>query len=124
MHRLWKVSLCAGDVIQYYLAANEVEWDYTPSAADMCSGSPENFSDAAAAQLTPSNFTLNIGSKQMKVMYEEYTDSTFTTKKVNQHVNLVGCWSCYNVKATLCACIECSVNKKDLIVTKFWSLPV
>lgn len=50
----------------------------------MCSGKAEAFSDDVAAQLTPSNFSLTIGSKQMKVMFEEYTDATFTKKVVSQ----------------------------------------
>ena len=29
-----------GDVHQYFIAANEVEWDYTPSAMDMCGSEP------------------------------------------------------------------------------------
>lgn len=73
---------CAGDVVEYYIAANEVEWDYAPSMADMCSGSPMNLSDTASDQLTPSNFSLNIGHKQIKVLFDEYTDATFTTMKV------------------------------------------
>jgi hypothetical protein len=70
-------------VIQYYIAANEVEWDYTPSMADMCSGKPENFSDDAAGILVPSNMSIVIGHKHLKALFEEYTDSTFTTKKVD-----------------------------------------
>ena len=32
-----------GDVHQYYIAANEVEWDYTPAVMDMCGSEPVNF---------------------------------------------------------------------------------
>lgn len=49
---------------------------------DMCGDEPQNFTDDAAAQLIPNNYTLSPGSKQLKAIFEEYTDDTFTVKKV------------------------------------------
>lgn len=72
----------ADDTVQVYIAANEIEWDYAPYGMDMCGPEPANFSDDAAAVLIPNNYTLSIGSKQMKAVFEEYTDATFTVKKV------------------------------------------
>ena len=77
-----KFKCAAGDIQKYYIAANEVEWDYAPHGMDMCGAKPANFSDDAAAVLIPNNYTLSIGSKQMKAIFEEYTDETFTVKKV------------------------------------------
>lgn len=77
-----------GDTIEYFIASNEVEWDYAPHGQDMCGSEPQPFSDDAAAQLIANNYTLTIGSKQMKAVFEEYTDATFTTKKVH-----LICWN-------------------------------
>lgn len=67
---------------EHYVAANEVVWDYAPLMMDNCGATPQNLSDDALTQLTPSNFSLNIGGKYIKALFEEYTDATFTTKKV------------------------------------------
>ena len=42
-----------------------------------------NFSDDAAGILMPSNMSIVIGHQHIKALFEEYTDATFTTKKVH-----------------------------------------
>jgi len=40
------------------------------------------FSDDAAGILVPSNMSIVIGHKHIKALFEEYTDASFSTKKV------------------------------------------
>ena len=67
---------------EYFIASNEVMWDYTPSMMDMCGDEPAEFDDDAAGILVPSNLSMVIGHQQLKAIFEEYTDNTFKTKKV------------------------------------------
>uniref|UniRef100_A0A8B9TGF8 ferroxidase n=1 Tax=Anas platyrhynchos TaxID=8839 RepID=A0A8B9TGF8_ANAPL len=63
----------------YYIAAVEVEWDYSPNRT-------WEFERHQYHQESPGNTFLNkedkfIGSKYKKVVYREYTDQTFSTPK-------------------------------------------
>lgn len=49
---------------------------------DTCEAEPQPFDDAASSILVPSNLSIVVGHQQLKVLFEEYTDNTFTTKKV------------------------------------------
>eukprot|EP00878_Enallax_costatus_P001496 GHUV01001647.1.p1 GENE.GHUV01001647.1~~GHUV01001647.1.p1 ORF type:complete len:154 (+),score=35.55 GHUV01001647.1:165-626(+) len=55
----------------YYLAADEVDWDFAPAGKDLCRNQP--FS--AAAQLYTEQ---GIGTKYKKAAFRQYTDDTFT----------------------------------------------
>lgn len=59
----------------YYIAADEVAWDYAPSGINQISGEPfgeeENVFVARDRD--------RIGSVYLKALYREYTDDTFTT---------------------------------------------
>jgi FtsP/CotA-like multicopper oxidase with cupredoxin domain len=57
---------------QYYLAAEEVQWDYAPSRRNLLHG-------AAHPSGIPAPWTHT--TRQRKVRYIEYTDNTFTTRK-------------------------------------------
>jgi manganese oxidase len=61
----------------YYIAADEVEWDYAPSGINEISGEPfgeeENTFVAGGRN--------RIGKVYRKALYREYTDETFTTLK-------------------------------------------
>ncbi len=61
----------------YYIAADEVEWNYAPSGRDEAMGMPF---DAIARQYTQSG-PYRIGSVYKKAIYREYTDGTFTKLK-------------------------------------------
>ncbi len=61
----------------YYVAADEVEWDYAPSGRDEAMGMPF---DAIARQFTESG-PHRIGRVYKKAIYREYTDDTFTRLK-------------------------------------------
>ena len=64
---------------QYYVAAEEVAWDYAPLGGDFCSGALTNWTDLQAADLAPNQYSL--GTRFLKARYVEYTDYTFTTPK-------------------------------------------
>lgn len=68
-----------GTVRRYYVAAEEVMWDYTPQGGEMCSGSLQPFSENALVFVQ--NATDRIGSTYLKAQFFEYTDGTFTTRK-------------------------------------------
>ena len=61
----------------YYVAAEEVEWDYAPLGKDMESG--KAFEGAALAYTQPG--PNRIGHVYRKALYREYTDATFATRK-------------------------------------------
>ena len=67
----------AGRTRVYYIAADEVEWNYAPSGRDEAMGMPF---DAIARQYTVSG-PHQIGSVYKKAIYREYTDGTFTKLK-------------------------------------------
>jgi hephaestin len=66
-----------GRVRTYYVAAEEVEWDYAPLGIDMNTGKP--FEGAAAAYTQPG--PNRIGRLYRKALYREYTDGTFATRR-------------------------------------------
>ena len=67
----------AGKTRTYYVAADEVQWDYAPSGRDEAMGMPF---DAIAKGFTESG-PHQIGRVNKKAIYREYTDATFTTLK-------------------------------------------
>jgi hephaestin len=61
----------------YFIAADEVVWDYAPLGFNNITGEP--FDDAA--NVFVQNGPDRIGSKYLKALYREYTDGTFTHLK-------------------------------------------
>ncbi|KAI3431459.1 hypothetical protein D9Q98_004511 [Chlorella vulgaris] len=61
-------------VKRYYIAAEPVDWDYTPSGKDACTNSA--FGPDAEVFVQRTNAT--IGSKNVKAQYRQYTDASFT----------------------------------------------
>ncbi|XP_055364461.1 ceruloplasmin [Betta splendens] len=72
-----------GELRQFFIAAEEEEWDYAPSA-------PTD----EEAQMFVTRSGNRIGSRYKKVRYVEYTDNTFTTKLLRsqqeQHLGILG----------------------------------
>jgi FtsP/CotA-like multicopper oxidase with cupredoxin domain len=66
-----------GKVRTYYIAADEVLWDYAPSHADQVTGQPYHFQDDPGSKgtLDPN------ATAYRKTIYREYTDDTFQTLK-------------------------------------------
>jgi hephaestin len=61
----------------YYIAADEVIWDYAPSGMNQITGRPFEGVQLMFTTRGPTQ----LGSKSKKALYREYTDSTFTTLK-------------------------------------------
>lgn len=74
----------------YYVAADEIEWNYTPSGRDEAMGMP--FDDIAKGFTQPGPH--QIGSINKKAIYREYTDASFKTLKprptTQSYLGLVG----------------------------------
>jgi FtsP/CotA-like multicopper oxidase with cupredoxin domain len=83
-------SESAGKTRTYYVAADEVNWDYAPSGRDEAMGMP--FDDLA--KLYTESGPHRIGRMYKKAIYREYTDATFSTLKVRpaeeQYLGLLG----------------------------------
>jgi FtsP/CotA-like multicopper oxidase with cupredoxin domain len=67
----------AGKTRTYYVAADEVQWDYAPSGRDEAMGMPF---DPVAKSVTESG-PHRIGRVYKKAIYREYTDATFSKLK-------------------------------------------
>ena len=67
-----------GKVRTYYIAADEVTWDYTPGDINGMTGKPFE----GDALFFTHHDSVTIGTKFLKAVYREYTDSTFTVLKV------------------------------------------
>jgi hephaestin len=81
-----------GEVITYYIAADEVAWDMTPSGLNEITGNTlgtEKY-ESVYAKAGPTR----IGPVNRKAQYREYTDSTFRTLKPRpkewEHLGLLG----------------------------------
>ena len=70
-------SAQGGKVRTYYVAADEVEWNYAPSGRDEAMGMP--FDDIAKGYTQSGRH--QIGRVNKKAIYREYTDATFTALK-------------------------------------------
>jgi len=76
----------------YYIAADEVKWNYAPTGMNVITGLP------LAANNKTALYTINgkdrIGSVYLKCLYEGYTDDTFTTKQARadqwKHLGMLG----------------------------------
>jgi hephaestin len=81
---------CPGKVRTYYIAADEVAWDYAPSGKNMITG--EAFDDEANVFVAAGPD--RIGHVYMKSLYREYTDASFSTLKPRpakwQHLGALG----------------------------------
>lgn len=65
----------SGNVRKYYIAAEDIDWDYAPSGWDNWLGLPLKHSPRAqSASITKH------GTKWRKAVYRGYTDGSFTTK--------------------------------------------
>lgn len=74
----------------YYVAADEVEWDYAPHGLDHMTGKPF----AGMAKAFTEKIPTRIGTIYRKAIYREYTDATFTQLKPRppewEHLGMLG----------------------------------
>jgi FtsP/CotA-like multicopper oxidase with cupredoxin domain len=85
------VATAAGGVTRtYYVAADEVLWDYAPSAINKITGQP--FGDVENVFMQ--NASNRIGRIYRKAVYREYTDGSFTRLKPrgpnDEHLGILG----------------------------------
>ena len=67
----------SGTVRTYYIAADEIEWDYAPMNVDMMTGKPFDGYSKMFVEQGPTR----IGQKFKKAVFREYTDDTFQALK-------------------------------------------
>jgi FtsP/CotA-like multicopper oxidase with cupredoxin domain len=79
-----------GKVRTYYIAADEVKWDYAPQGRNMITGQPFTDDENVFVGRGPHR----IGSAYKKALYREYTDGSFTRLKPrspeSQHLGMLG----------------------------------
>jgi FtsP/CotA-like multicopper oxidase with cupredoxin domain len=79
-----------GQTRTYFIAADEVVWDYAPSGSNQAEG--RAFDDVEKKWMEPG--PTMIGRKAKKAIYREYTDATFTTLKPRpvewEHLGILG----------------------------------
>jgi len=84
------LSSAEGQTRTYYVAVDEVDWDYTPLGIDGMTGKP--FDHMSAMYVESGKH--QIGRVYRKAVYREYTDATFTTLKRRtaewEHLGLLG----------------------------------
>jgi manganese oxidase len=80
----------SGKVRTYYIAADEVEWDYAPSGMNKITGKPFD----GYAKLYVEKGDHRIGKVYRKAIYREYTDESFTKLKPRtpewEHAGILG----------------------------------
>lgn len=80
----------AGKVRTYYIAADQVPWDYAPLGKNMITGKPFD----KTANVYVQNSSDRIGKTYLKAVYREYTDGNFTHLKPIppqwQHLGILG----------------------------------
>jgi FtsP/CotA-like multicopper oxidase with cupredoxin domain len=72
-----KPAEAAGKIRTYYIAADEVVWDYAPEGKDVITNQPFDEMQKVFTVSGPHR----IGSRYLKAVYREYTDGTFTHLK-------------------------------------------
>jgi len=76
-------SAASGQTRTYYIAADEVPWDYVPGGMDMIKGTPFTqlgfFKGGLPANKPP--VSKPVSTKYIKALYREYTDNSFKTLK-------------------------------------------
>ena len=80
----------SGRTREYFIAADEMVWDYAPMGQNAITGKPFAGIQALWTKRGPTQ----IGSKYKKALYREYTDSSFTTLKPRpsqwEHLGMLG----------------------------------
>ncbi|HEX5409821.1 MAG TPA: multicopper oxidase domain-containing protein [Gemmatimonadaceae bacterium] len=88
-HSRARAASSVGQTRIYYIAADEVMWDYVPGGRDEIAGRP--YADSAFFASGPPR---PVSTTYKKVLYREYTDSTFRTLKPRpaewEHLGFLG----------------------------------
>ncbi|KAM6383174.1 ferroxidase HEPHL1 [Alca torda] len=102
MEALYDVQICQKNLSRpsplshkrrYYIAAEEVLWNYGPDGYDKFTGQGLNATGSESA-IYFTQGTDRIGGQYWKVLYVEYTDATFSKKKIRsedmKHLGILG----------------------------------
>jgi FtsP/CotA-like multicopper oxidase with cupredoxin domain len=85
-----KSAVNGGQTRAYFIAADEVVWDYAPTGSNQAEG--RAFDEVEKRWMEPGPTV--IGRKVKKAVYREYTDATFTTLKPRsaewEHLGILG----------------------------------
>src|SRR5262245_41800156 len=83
-------QFAANQTRTYFIAADEVSWDYAPSGINQITGQPFD----EVANVFVQNGPEQIGKVYLKAQYREYTDSSFTSLKPAspewEHLGILG----------------------------------
>eukprot|EP00339_Tiarina_fusa_P026922 CAMPEP_0117020796 /NCGR_PEP_ID=MMETSP0472-20121206/15768_1 /TAXON_ID=693140 ORGANISM="Tiarina fusus, Strain LIS" /NCGR_SAMPLE_ID=MMETSP0472 /ASSEMBLY_ACC=CAM_ASM_000603 /LENGTH=340 /DNA_ID=CAMNT_0004726107 /DNA_START=15 /DNA_END=1034 /DNA_ORIENTATION=- len=83
------VGLCEGKIRKYFIASDEVEWNYAPSGLDNVEQIPLQDGEHSAHFFTPGPD--RIGGTFIKAQYREYTDASFTElAPAEEHLGILG----------------------------------
>lgn len=81
-----------GQTRTYYMASDEIKWNYTPTGINQITGKPLADDENAAVYTIPGKD--RIGSTYLKCLYRGYTDATFTTREPEnekwEHLGILG----------------------------------
>jgi hypothetical protein len=81
-----------GQIRTYYIAADEINWNYAPTGMNMITGTI--LSDDPVASVYTINGKDRIGSTYLKCLYREYLDDRFNKKKPEnenwEHLGMLG----------------------------------
>jgi manganese oxidase len=76
----------------YYIAADDVTWDYVPGGVDVITGQP--FKSFGSFQVAGKRVDRPVPTTYLKTLYREYTDATFKTLKPRtpewEHLGFLG----------------------------------
>src|SRR2546425_3913774 len=83
-------SISSGQVRTYYIAADEIDWEYAPSRIDQITGEKFHFQDIPDSKgMLDANSTM-----YRKAVFRQYTDATFRTLKPRmeawEHLGILG----------------------------------
>ena len=85
-------SSSPGHLRTYYIAADEVTWDYVPGGIDVITGKP--FQSVGRFQVGGKVVERPVPTTYLKTIYREYTDATFKTLKPRppewEHLGFLG----------------------------------
>lgn len=76
LHLLNTIIITQATIRQYYIAAEEIDWDYAPQQWDNLRDQPLN--QSYIARLYTTHNATRLGTIYRKVVYQQYTDNTFT----------------------------------------------
>ena len=73
------------------MAAERELWNHIPLGANACDGTLQPLDGEGAARAFNNAFTSTVGSRRFRATFYEYTDATFTTRKVSPSTHCLIC---------------------------------